>query len=115
LALALALTSQADAQTKKRKGVNGVQITSIRPESEAFRKGIRQGDWIIQVDGNDIEKQGDFEKALRDAGQTVSLTVRRIPRNGQREDFEVEEVALRKGSIPGIRYNYGRAPDSQTR
>ncbi len=51
-----------------------------KPGSEAERVGVRDGDVILTVAGNDIEVYGDVNPALnkRDPGDKVMLKVQRI-------------------------------------
>lgn len=45
---------------------DGVLITSVETNSQAFEKGLRQGQIIIGVDGNEIKNLGDFSSAFKD-------------------------------------------------
>lgn len=57
--------------------VSGVYVRNIDPKSNAFSKGLRQGQIISEVNGEPIESVSDFRKATSKikSGETVSLYV----------------------------------------
>ncbi len=70
----------------------GVYIYSVFTGSKAESAGLKPGDLVKQVNGEDIETEADFEKAVKDLeiGDTISLTV---TRNGRETtvSFELAE------------------------
>ena len=59
----------------------GVYVNAVEPDSPADRAGIRKDDIIMKVDGERIMLHTDLTNhiAMRSAGETVTLTVYRIP------------------------------------
>jgi serine protease Do len=55
----------------------GVLVAAVTPESPAFRAGLKAGDIITAVDGQDVKTPDDLAKATRDLpdGREVSLSV----------------------------------------
>jgi serine protease Do len=55
----------------------GVQITDLDPKSEAAQRGLKPGDVILQISGNDITSSADVEKALKEVkGKKVLMLVK---------------------------------------
>jgi serine protease Do len=46
---------------------NGVQITSVNPQSEAADKGLKQGEKITSVNNQEIKTADDIQKVIADA------------------------------------------------
>jgi regulator of sigma E protease len=72
-------------------------IASIQADSPAEQEGLQQGDFIEQIDGQPIEDPVTLPALLRrraEAGETVTLTVRRAQARGQSEP-ETLRVPLR--------------------
>jgi serine protease Do len=44
----------------------GVKITNLDPKSEAAEQGLKPGDIILEVAGNEVSSPGDVDKALKD-------------------------------------------------
>ncbi len=66
----------------------GLIILEIEQSSEAYRKGIRQGDIILEVNQEKMESIEDWEKILKKAepGDAIMLLLRR-EQNGESADF----------------------------
>jgi hypothetical protein len=58
---------------------DGLQINGILPDSAAAKTGIRNGDYLISLNGQPISKRSDIEKILRleQSANDVILSVRR--------------------------------------
>ena len=83
-----------DDDQKKSKTTSGVMVESVEPDSPAAKAGIKQGDVIVEFDGERVRSSRQLSRlvqetvpgrsvaiaALRD-GQRVSLTVQ--PRDGR--------------------------------
>lgn len=55
----------ADKATLDNYGAkHGVVVTSVQPASEAYNRGVQQGDLITSVDNQAIKTTGDLEKAV---------------------------------------------------
>ena len=69
----------------------GLVITEIKPNSEADKKGLRQGDLILEADKKKLESVSDLEKIIdkKKAGQVVLLQIRREGGRGGAQDFIV--------------------------
>ncbi len=57
----------------------GVYVEYVDPESDAYKKGLKRGDIIIEADGVKISSMAelDAEKNKKSPGQTLTLTVYR--------------------------------------
>ena len=58
---------------------SGVLVGSVEDDSPAAKAGVRVGDMILSVDGNEAEDSGDVRRALREkkSGDTVRVEVLR--------------------------------------
>ncbi len=67
---------------------SGVLVASVDPDTPAAQAGLRQGDIIIEIDGNDIKSDSDLAKLLRrhKPGDAVSVT---LDRDGTEETVQV--------------------------
>lgn len=87
---------------------DGSVIVSVVPNSPAQRAGIKAGDQIVAVDGQDVEGLSPDEAAARvrgEEGSTVVVTIQR-PSTGERLDFSIvrEEIRIPSASwamVPG--------------
>lgn len=61
------------------RGVQGVPVQSIVPNSPAAAAGLRVGDLILSVDGEPVSEGGDLQQVLvkREAGDKVDLGIQR--------------------------------------
>ncbi len=73
----------------KLKEPRGALITSVEPGSPADEAGLKAGDVIVEIDGQEINTPDDVAQALQDfeSGDTVTITV---IRDGRRKSFDVE-------------------------
>ena len=74
----------------------GALITEVREETPAERAGLRAGDVIVEIAGEEIEDPGDVLGALRDR-EAGPVTVR-VVRDGEERNFTVE-LEERHGAI----------------
>ena len=58
---------------------DGVVVTEMDNDSEAYRSGIREGDIIIRVGTNNVRNSNDFKDLIRTSSRknTVLLLVKR--------------------------------------
>lgn len=77
---------------------NGVLIGEVEANSPAAKAGVRVGDVLIAIDGEDVGSYGDIRKGLRDkkAGDTVRVDVLR---NKNRQTLV---VTLAEREFPGM-------------
>ena len=55
----------------------GVKITDLDPRSEASQRGLKAGDIILEVAGDEVSSPADVEKALKDVkGKKVLMLVK---------------------------------------
>ncbi len=66
----------------------GVLITNVRQFSEAYRKGLRAGDIILEANRKKVKTDRDFRNIVNklDSGDTLVLLIRR-ERDGEQEEF----------------------------
>ncbi|CUT08401.1 PDZ domain (Also known as DHR or GLGF) [Candidatus Kryptonium thompsonii] len=60
------------------KSKNGVIITKVEPFSEAYDKGIRENDIIIEADRKPVRNVDDLKKIIqsRKSGEVILLRLR---------------------------------------
>jgi serine protease Do len=68
------------------------ELAAVRPNSPAYKAGLKTGDRIVEVDGVAIERQTQFKRQVlaRYAGDTVKL---KIARGEERFDRELKLIA----------------------
>ncbi len=68
------------------------ELAAVRPNSPAYKAGLKAGDRIVEVDGVPIERQTQFKRQVlpRYAGDTVKLS---IARGDERFDRELKLIA----------------------
>ena len=64
---------------------DGLYVTQVEPDSEAWKAGFRKGDTIMSIDGNRVRSQEDLNSVLGryEAGDTVDLVIHRSRRQYQ--------------------------------
>ena len=58
------------------KGEKGVVVTDVDTNSLAYRRGVREGDLIIEVNRQPVTSVGEFEKAVKGARSNVLLLIK---------------------------------------
>jgi serine protease Do len=127
--------AEIDAERAKALGlkeVRGAEVKSVDPDSPAAKAGLKEGDVVLEYNGQRIEGTEQFVRLVRETPvdrqvrlvvwrnggtQTLTATIGRRPgmlmRGGDGEDFTVEipemppmppmpEVAPFPGGIPGL-------------
>lgn len=82
----------AATQSGKDGASNGVRIDEVEHESPAERAGLREGDIVVQFDGERVRSARQFSRLVRETpdGRTVPIE---IVRNGQRQALNVTPEA----------------------
>jgi predicted metalloprotease with PDZ domain len=77
----------------KVKEGEGVLITSVAEDSPAEEAGLKAGDVVLEYDGKDVKKAGEFRDyvASTEPGKEVSMVVKRKGRN-KTLDVEIGEM-----------------------
>lgn len=76
---------------------SGVMINNVREDSPAARAGLRAGDIIVAVDGNEVKGDGDLIRAIAAKAEgDVEIT---FVRSGARQSIRVTPEA-RKTNLP---------------
>jgi hypothetical protein len=95
-------------------GAAGVRVARIYPNSPAEAAGIREGDRILEIDGQAIASVDDLLTSIRQSqpGRTVQVAV---DRNGVRQSLEAmlqtrAEALSRSGTFGGPQYGSGATP-----
>jgi serine protease Do len=71
-------------EVEKAEDGEGVRITKLDPKSEAADRGLKPGDVILEVAGDDITSPADVAAALKDAkGKKILMLVR----SGDRQTY----------------------------
>lgn len=88
------------SQLKKRFDLSvgsGIYVVKIVPQGPADKGGVKEGDVIVNINGEGIEKTQDVRKIIekKEVGQQVSLLVVR--------DGEHKNIRLKLGEAPGER------------
>lgn len=97
---ALLMPIEAPAGGKKKKR-GGAEITSVQKGGPADRAGLRRGDWIVEINGNDCRNSNDVRRLLPRNG-TADITAFRV-NPGRYYEFRVK---VQNGSI-GAAYRSG--------
>jgi S1-C subfamily serine protease len=73
--------------------VNGVLVVRVIPNSPAAAAGLRRGDVIVQVDGQNIKKAEQLQSLVEDTqvGQAIQVKVRR--------GSQTQQLAVRTGEL----------------
>ncbi|MFA7003267.1 MAG: PDZ domain-containing protein, partial [Verrucomicrobiia bacterium] len=58
------------------KGEKGVIVTDVDQNSLAYRRGVREGDLIVEVNRQPVTAVGEFEKAVKGARNNVLLLIK---------------------------------------
>ncbi len=76
--LGLTVSNLDDEAKNKYKVKNGIVVTDVQPFSEAFDKGIRENDVIIEADRKPIRSVDDFKKIVQShkSGDVILLRVK---------------------------------------
>ncbi len=76
----------------------GIKVTSVDPDSPAYKAQIKVGDYIIRIDSKDILDILDFEKYIlkKNAGEKLYIN---INRNGRELKMD---IILEKAPLPPI-------------
>jgi hypothetical protein len=65
-----------------------ILVTDVMPESPAEKAGLREGDMILEVDGDDRQNIQIYQNLLRTIGPKVKMLIRRT--NGETAKIEVK-------------------------
>ncbi len=80
-----------DAQRQGLERIGGVVVDEVFSDGSAARAGLREGDIVLQVDGEAVDATSQFQSAiaLRRPGETVTLS---IWRRGSVRDIEADLI-----------------------
>ena len=73
----------------KRSGANapGVLITEVGPDSHAAEKGLRPGEVILEVGGEDVNRPEDVAKGVKEAKAKGRKAIMLRVKSGNRYRF----------------------------
>ncbi len=88
LGVTIATVTADLAEQQHIDAIEGVYITSVRPEGAARQAGIREGDVILSIDGTRVNSSAELQEHVTKyrPGQEVEVVVRR---DGQLKQFDV--------------------------
>lgn len=94
------------ARDNNLKVNQGAYVDSVLREGGAAKAGIRKGDVIVAVNGNEIRQSSELQEiiATQQPGSTVSVTVNR---NGETKQFKAELRGLESGRVAANRNKPG--------
>jgi len=76
-----------------RNSENGVLIAKVKPDSAAAKKGFREGNIILSVNGNEVASVDEVEDALADAVSTKRKAVLFQIKSGKNNRFVALPIA----------------------
>ena len=79
--------SIAPASTKPGAGKKGVVITEVDPDSSAAEKGLKAGDVILKVSGQDVSNPEDVADTVKKAKDKGRTAVNMLVRSGDNQRF----------------------------
>jgi regulator of sigma E protease len=68
---------------------NGLIVRAVVADSPAYEAGIEPGDIILEVDGQDVRRQGDMQDIVNSGEEGAEITLS-ILRNGQEEEITLK-------------------------
>ncbi|HWE24378.1 MAG TPA: PDZ domain-containing protein, partial [Myxococcales bacterium] len=74
----------------QQPGERGLRISTVDPRGSAYRAGLRDGDEVLDVNGQPVRDRATFHKAVSESGAVARLYVRR---NGRALFFAVRKDA----------------------
>jgi serine protease Do len=80
---------------------DGALVSSVEPDSAAFRAGVRAGDVITAVNGRAVRDAGDVTRAVREAQDGATLDLR-LSRDRKEIDVKVVLPARDRPRPPGV-------------
>jgi serine protease Do len=81
----------------EQPGLAGLRIVSVDLRSAAYRAGLREGDVLVDIDGQPVRNRAAFRKAVAGSGAVTRLYVRR---NGRSIFFGVRKEPARTAQAP---------------
>ena len=67
---------------------SGVRVGDVHPEGPAAKAGLKEGDIIVEVDGERVRSARQFSRVIQETPESKSVTLG-IVRNGTRQSFAV--------------------------
>ncbi|HEU0014456.1 MAG TPA: Do family serine endopeptidase [Longimicrobium sp.] len=98
-----------DAEVFKLERIEGVVAQDFQPQSAAREAGLQQGDVIVAVNGQRVERVGQFQRliASRQPGETVALDVVRF---GDRRRVQARLAEAPENAAPPVARRETPAP-----
>ena len=89
----------ADADETRRAGTTGVIVQSVRDGTPAARAGLREGDMVVEFDGERARSARQFTRVVRETapGRPVKATV---VRDGSRRTLDITPEARGPAELP---------------
>ncbi|MFW6331650.1 MAG: PDZ domain-containing protein, partial [Gemmatimonadota bacterium] len=102
LGISIQHVTPEDAEAYSLPRIAGVLVEDFAGESPARKAGLRRHDVIVALDGDPVDRLGQFQRlvASRDPGETVAVDVVRF---GERLRFDVKLTEAELGSRQVVR------------
>ena len=85
-----------DDDQKKSKATNGVMVESVETDSPAAKAGVKQGDIIVEFDGERVRSSRQLSRLVQETVAGRSVTIAAL-RDGQRVSLSVQPRDGRAG------------------
>jgi serine protease Do len=102
--------AQIGVTVRDNESAAGVVVDEVRRESPAEKAGVKQGDRIVEFDGEPVRSSRQFARLVDESPQGKSARMV-LERNGQRTTVDVTPEARQFGRVTPMPFERLRMPD----